>query len=407
MEFLAQIWSVTTELAPWLLLGMLIAGVLHVALPADFVSRHLRGRGGVVAAVALGTPLPLCSCGVIPAAIGLRRDGASAGAVVGFLISTPQTGVDSILVSASMLGWPFALFKVASALTMGLVGGWLTGAAVSTEALSPAPEALSSSSQPRGLDALLSHALEILRSIWRWLVLGIAVSAAISTWVPAGSFAGFAQSSPVLSALTMLLIALPLYVCATASVPIAAALLTMGLSPGAALVFLMAGPASNLATVGAVYRALGGRVLAIYLGTIVVGSVSLSLLFDFVVPTASAARASAAAHHAHGAWWQLAAGALLGLMVAWFAAADLRAWLRGALRRSSANEQRELVVAGVNCGSCAKRLQSALYETQGVESADVRPDADQVGTGYAVVRGSIGDQQLREAIEAAGFSVRS
>ena len=110
MSFLNAMWQVTVELAPWLLLGSLVAGVLHVVLPPGFVHRRLRGRGGVVKAVLLGVPLPLCSCGVIPAGLGLKRDGASNGAAIGFLASTPQTGVDSVLVSASFLGWPFAVF---------------------------------------------------------------------------------------------------------------------------------------------------------------------------------------------------------------------------------------------------------------------------------------------------------
>ena len=126
-----SLWQITLELAPWLLLGMAIAGLLHGLLPPDFVGRHLRGRAGVAKAVVLGVPLPLCSCGVIPTGLGLKKDGASNGASVGFLISTPQTGVDSILVSASFLGWPFALFKVAAAAITGLVGGWIADRAPS------------------------------------------------------------------------------------------------------------------------------------------------------------------------------------------------------------------------------------------------------------------------------------
>ena len=116
-------WQVWLQLAPWLLLGAAAAGLLHVALPRDFTRRQFRGVPGVVKAVALGVPLPLCSCGVIPAGLGLKKDGASDGATVGFLISTPQTGVDSILVSASFLGWPFTIYKALSALAMGLFGG--------------------------------------------------------------------------------------------------------------------------------------------------------------------------------------------------------------------------------------------------------------------------------------------
>ena len=114
------------ELSPWLLLGMFLAGLMHVLLPAGFASRNLHGFWGVIKSVAIGVPLPLCSCGVIPAGIGLKKDGASDGSAVAFLISTPQTGVDSVLVSASFFGLPFAIFKVVAAAVMGVLGGWMT-----------------------------------------------------------------------------------------------------------------------------------------------------------------------------------------------------------------------------------------------------------------------------------------
>ena len=127
-------WNILCQLAPWLLLGMLLSGLLHVGLPKDFVRRKFQGFSGVVKSVLLGVPLPLCSCGVVPAGIGLKNQGASDGASVGFLISTPQTGVDSILVSASFFGWPFAIFKMFTAAVTGLIGGALA------DRVSPAAE---------------------------------------------------------------------------------------------------------------------------------------------------------------------------------------------------------------------------------------------------------------------------
>ena len=143
-------WNVLLELAPWLLLGTAVASGIHVFLPEDFLKRQFSGSAGVLKAVSLGVPLPLCSCGVIPVGLGMKTSGASDGAVVGFLISTPQTGVDSILVSASFLGWPFAIFKLLSAAIMGLLGGGLTnwlgegGSGNGCFSRRPAPE----SSQP-------------------------------------------------------------------------------------------------------------------------------------------------------------------------------------------------------------------------------------------------------------------
>ena len=127
MSLVLNSWTILCQLAPWLLLGMLLSGLLHVFLPAGFVRRKFHGFGGVIKSVLLGVPLPLCSCGVVPAGIGLKNQGASNGAAVGFLISTPQTGVDSILVSASFFGWPFAIFKMATAAITGVLGGVVDG----------------------------------------------------------------------------------------------------------------------------------------------------------------------------------------------------------------------------------------------------------------------------------------
>ena len=235
---IAASWQVLLELSPWLLLGAGIAGLLHGLLPRNFVHRQLSGRAGVLKAVLVGVPLPLCSCGVIPTGLGLKKDGASDGAAVGFLVSTPQTGVDSILVAAAFLGWPFALFKVAAAGVTGIVGGWLT------EALGGDPGRPPATATDQGrpsLGAMFAHGAEMLRTIWRWLLFGVLVSAALTVYVPPDGLAGLGAGGGLLAMLAMLLVSLPLYVCATASVPIAAALVAGGMPVGAARVFLMAG----------------------------------------------------------------------------------------------------------------------------------------------------------------------
>ena len=159
------------------------------------------------------------------------------------------------MVSAGFLGLPFALFKVGSAVVTGLVGGWIADA-VSTEN-SPREMASHAAGERPGLWAGMAHAVDVLRTIWGWLAFGILVSAAITTWIPTESLAAVASWGPLGASLAALALSLPLYVCATASVPIAAAFVAGGLPAGAALVFLMAGPATNVATMGAVFRALG------------------------------------------------------------------------------------------------------------------------------------------------------
>ena len=315
-EFSVACWHILLELAPWLLLGALVAGVLHDLLPADFLKRQLSGSLGVFKAVTLGVPLPLCSCSVIPVGLSIKQVGASDGATVAFLISTPQTGVDSILVSAAFLGWPFALFKVASAAVTGLLGGWWTNLKDRpTLPIVAAPGGDSSAPVNRWV-AVWLHSLELLRSIWRWLVLGVVVSAAITAFVPTNAMSALANFGGLAAMVVTLIVALPLYVCATASVPIAAALVASGLPVGAALVFLMAGPATNMATIGAVYRALGRRALTIYLTTVIVGSILCGWLFGFLI---RAETVKVDHLHETGSWWSLASAVLLLALIVWFA----------------------------------------------------------------------------------------
>lgn len=286
LEFLNNMWHTTQEMAAWLLVGCAVAGIMHVFLPENFVRRHL-GRAGwknIVKATILGVPLPLCSCGVIPATLGLKKDGASDAASVGFLVSTPQTGVDSIAVSAAFLGLPFALFKVFSAFVTGIVAGGLVQL---TDRNPPSEhhEPENGGRPPKGFLGKVAEGThfaldELLAGFAIWVAIGIAVSALISTFVAPGALADSPLATGVSGILIMLLASLPLYVCATGSVPVAAALVSAGMPTGAALVFLMAGPATNAATLGAVLKFFGRRVTFIYVSVIAVGSVLLGILYQ-------------------------------------------------------------------------------------------------------------------------------
>lgn len=381
--------STWLELAPWLLLGALVSSLLHVALPTDFVRGQLAGKLGVLKAVALGVPLPLCSCGVIPAGIGLKKQGASDGAAVGFLISTPQTGADSILVSASFLGWPFALFKVVTALVTGVAGGLWAGSGDA-----PAPdEPVVKMGPHRSWAHFRGHFVEVLQPIWRWILFGVAASVAIEHLVPSSVFVALARGGPLVAMLAVLALSLPMYVCATASVPIAAALIASGMPAGAGMVFLIAGPATNVATVGAIFRTLGKRALGIYLATIVAGSLVGGMLFDGLIDAESVRSVH---HHGAPGAVTLLSGIVLAALIAWFAAQDLRAWI--ARRRPVAKEVLRVPVSGMTCNGCARRLESALLADAGVESATV-----QLEPGEATIVG-ISSTRACELITAAGYT---
>ena len=397
MLFFENLWAVGLELSPWLLVGAAVSGLIHVLLPKDFVRNHLTGRGSITKAVVLGIPLPLCSCGVIPAGLGLKKDGASDGASVGFLISTPQTGVDSILVAAAFLGWPFALFKVAAAAITGMTGGILTERLGGPVKAFDGESSHSADPEATGLKAGIIHAEDLIRSIWGWLVFGVIVSAAISTFIPASSITTFATWGAVATMLAMLLISVPLYVCATASVPIAASLVAGGMPTGAALVFLMAGPATNVATIGAIHRAFGGRILGIYLTTIVAGSAGLGLLYDSWL---GAQVSSASAHSDHASVWAIAATTLLTVLILKYAIDDGWRWLktRRALQSSASASRVVLSVEGMTCGGCVSRLERELKGADGITTATVSLEP-----GQAIVDGDLDTAQVAPRIEAAGF----
>jgi hypothetical protein len=287
------IWGTLCAMAPYLLLGFLIAGLLSVFTSPEMVERHLGGRGvwPVIKASFLGVPLPLCSCGVIPVAVSLRRHGASRGATTAFLLSTPQTGVDSIMVTYSLMGGFLAIVRPLTAFVTGLVGGWLVDSLAGREehgvAGSNSPNrcaeecyALSARGQNRWLKALRYGFVVLPRDIAKALLAGLFVSGVIAAFVPADFLAGKIGSGLV-GMLIMMAVGLPLYVCATGSVPVAAALMMKGASPGVVLVFLMTGPATNAATLGVIWNVLGRKTAVIYLLTLAVCALASGLALDY------------------------------------------------------------------------------------------------------------------------------
>lgn len=309
-----------TDMSPYLLLGFLAAGALSVWVSPAFVERHL-GRAGfpqILKAALLGVPLPLCSCSVIPVAASLRRHGASKGATVSFLASTPQTGVDSIFATWALLGPVFTLFRVMAAFITGLVAGFFTegldrDARPAGSALEACPHCRSRQG-PAWRRMLRYGLLTLPKDIAPALLIGVLVSGVLTAVAPKDFFVGRLPPG-IPSMLLMMAFGIPIYVCSTGSIPIAYALLGMGVSPGAVLVFLIAGPATNAATVSTIWSVLGRRVLVAYLAAIVLCGLGAGMLMNLWAP-----EMGAVLHHAgHGwmppAWFGAAcAVALLGLL---------------------------------------------------------------------------------------------
>jgi uncharacterized membrane protein YraQ (UPF0718 family) len=295
MGILAECWEILLESAPYVLLGFFATGLLKALVPEETIVRHLgkSSAGSVLKASLFGVPLPLCSCAVIPAAIGLRKQGASKGASAAFMVSVPETGVDSVAITWALLDPLMTLVRPVSAFITATVTGLLINI-LPEESATPknaeqggcgssccAAEESSDNRPPllRRLRDGQSFAFgALLGDIGKWLLIGIVIAGVISFLVP-DDFMTRYLGSEFLSLLIMLIVGIPIYICASASTPIAAALILKGLSPGAALVFLLAGPATNAATLTVVYRYFGRAATAIYLASIAF----CSLLFGYLL----------------------------------------------------------------------------------------------------------------------------
>ncbi len=298
-----ECWIILTDSAPYVLLGFVIAALLKAVMPDDVVVRHLGRNGGwsVLKAALLGIPLPLCSCGVIPAAMGLRKQGASRGATVAFLVSTPETGVDSIAITWALLDPLMTVFRPIAAFVSAMLAGALENifgpkdmepqtdlsahAACACDGdCSMQPAAHEHLRQPlvsRLKDSFNFAFIELLSDIGKWLALGIVLAAIVAYAVPDDFFQQHLGGG-IIPMLIMLAVGIPLYVCATSSTPLAAALVMKGLSPGAALVFLIAGPATNVATMTVVGKTLGRRSLVIYLTSIAICALGMGMVLDVI-----------------------------------------------------------------------------------------------------------------------------
>ncbi len=290
IDFFESFFDLLKAMSPYLLLGFFFAGILKVWFPQKWIDRYM-GKNNLMSVIntaILGIPLPLCSCGVIPTGISFYRNGASKGSSVSFLISTPQTGVDSIMVTYSLLGLPFAIIRVLVALITGVLGGAATNAIAKDDVVhaNGSPQSCDSDKMgtKEGIKGIFRYGFyEFLMDIAKWLVIGILIATLMAVLIPDNFFTQYLDNEP-LSMLVVLLASVPLYLCATASVPIAAVLMLKGLSPGAALVLLMAGPATNAATITVIKKVFGNKTLFSYLGSIILGALAFGMIINNFLP---------------------------------------------------------------------------------------------------------------------------
>ena len=395
VQVLRESFLLWMAVAPYLLVGMFVAGILHAFLGRDFIVRHLGGGApaSVLKATVFGIPLPICSCGVIPVASSLRREGAGRSAVLSFLVSTPVTGVDSILATYSLMGPLFAVFRPLAAFVSGITIGSLD-LLLNSERIPPPPAHRHPPvSTPFKIKEVFRYGFgELPGDIGKWLLIGVLAGGVLTVALPENFLTDyFAQ--PLLQYAAMLVLAVPLYVCATGSIPIAAALILKGISPGAALVFLIAGPATNTIALSFVFSRLGKKAFCIYLSAIVGVSLLSGILFDWLWGFLGG-DVSLVSPPAGGLPHPLlvACAAVLFLLI-------LGGWL-GPGRSLDPNEmEHRLRVPGMTCRHCQSALERELNALPGVNRVGVDLDRKLVG-----VNGAVSRREVEAAIRRAGYA---
>ena len=410
MNILKEIWLLLCEMSPYLLLGFLLAGLMHEFIPSKVYTKYLGTRSlkSVVLAALFGVPLPLCSCGVIPTAMGIRREGASKGATISFLIATPQTGVDSIIATYSLMGLPFAIIRPIVALLTAVFGGALCNVFESDDEIIVVRKEQNCETEQKNDSILIrfrrafAYAFgEMMEDIGKWLAIGLIIAGIITAAVPDSWFTVF-QDNTLYSILFVLVFSIPMYLCATGSIPIALALMFKGLTPGAALVLLMAGPASNAASILVVGKVLGKRSMLLYLISIITGAVLFGFGIDYLLPrewfTVPVMQHAACHEEGIGIFSYICTALLLVFLVR-----ALWPW-KHHHHHHHHHHVEELDaciiynVEGMNCSHCAANVEKAIAAVEGVEHVEVS-----LHEGTASIKGSPNEADILLAVESIGF----
>ncbi|MCH5221542.1 MAG: permease [Muribaculaceae bacterium] len=407
-DFFYSLVNILNEMSPYILLGFLIAGILHAFVDASTMTRHLSGNGikPVVKAALFGIPLPLCSCGVLPTAVSLRRQGASKAATTSFLIATPQTGVDSIAATYSLLGLPFAIIRPLAALVGAVGGGLAVGKFAPDATCCECAEPAATDTRRRTFGARVVESLrygfiEMIASVGKWLVIGLVVAALVTVFVPDSLFVGLSKY-PLLAMLAVVVVAIPMYICATGSIPIALSLMMKGLSPGIAFVMLMAGPAANFASVVILNRTQGRKATAIYIASVVITAITIGLVIDLLLPRAWFIPQTTAAEtccHVHLNIFDTVCSVILVALLLYSA-------LRGRFSHKHKLETKEnsdimtrtYKVTGMNCSHCKATVEKAITALEGVTAVEIN-----LSEGTVLVEGDVAPEKVIEAVHCAGF----
>ncbi|MBU1168335.1 MAG: permease [Proteobacteria bacterium] len=408
IHFLREIVIFFNEVAIYLLFGFFVAAILHIFFPESMIRRHLGkdSLGSVIKATLFGIPLPICSCGVVPVATSLKNSGASKGATVSFLITTPQVGADSFMITYSLLGWVFGVFRIFTSMVTGLLAGIFVNIFGKNDDGTLLPMAITSkeeSWQTRARNTPRYLEYELLGSIANPLLVGFLVAGLIAVFIPDGFFEMY-MGSDFLSMLLMLVIGIPMYVCASASTPIAASLIMKGMSPGAALVFLLTGPATNAIGISTITKVVGKKSTVIYLLVISLASLGFGYMLNLFVGKYGFSRVIML-HNTEMLphWLKLGGSVALLMMLAWYYVdTTLIRFLKEG--RKNMTQKVTLNVSGMSCMHCSGSVKKAVEGVDGTSNVSVDLNGRKVM--FDITENSF-ISKVKDAITFAGFVVEN
>lgn len=410
--FLNEIWSLVLMMAPYLLLGMLISGLLSIFINKDFVFRHIGPKNfiSILKSTIFGVPMPLCSCGVIPVAATLKESGASKGATIAFLVSTPQTGFDSIFLTYGMLGPVFAVFRPVAAFISGLISGVIINKYDDDEHHHSTEVYEKRKESEYFFDRIKSGVKYGFYTLPKDIVVplfqGILIAAAISVLIPPNFIAENFSSQSNIMYFLMLLVSLPLYVCATASIPIGLALMAKGLSAGAVFVFLMAGPATNAASINVVKNILGKKTMYFYLSLISFTAIIFGFILDSFTTITIPNMIHQSHEHSNDGYGTLflTISFLLILAHSYFINYDELKMNKNNQNKSSTLQEKVLLtVEGMTCSHCKESVETAVNSCNGVEETNV-----DLATGKVTIIGKgFEESVIKQKIINRGFTLNN
>ena len=407
-SFIEEFWSLCIETAPYLLLGMFFSGLIYIFIDSKFILKHIGSKSlsSILKSTLMGIPIPLCSCGVIPVASTIRNSGASKGSTVSFLISTPQTGIDSIFMTYGMMGPVFAIFRPFAAFISGIISGIVVNR-FDDEFHNHVSKNYSNQEKVNLIERLkigFNYGFVVLPSdILVPLLQGLSVAALISIVIPPDFIATYFSDSKYLVFILMLFISLPIYVCATASVPIAVALMAKGVSAGAVFVFLMAGPATNASSIAVVKKILGKKVMFLYLFLVATISVFFGIVFDLFL---RAELPISLHHHAHdhgqNYFSTILAISFILLMINAYFNKSRTINMTNFSENTKFNDKLSLIVKGMTCSHCKQSVENGLGNIPEVENTIVNLE-----TGQVIIQGDkLNKDTITTTIENLGFSIK-